>query len=590
MNKTSIVWFSLLCVCICLITAGAENMVEKKIYETGYTVMQDQISYQGQEELIMQLKQARKNHNPARVAEIQKKIADLTGHRMKPPVIDEAKPTEEFRVIPGNTRRENKCFPLWGNDVVVAASSDHEINCYLASSLDGSFLYASMELWQGNADPDNIRISFSTDHGQSGWISNSIIFDESFPLGFPCNVVALDSVYIAFNRYYSSTDTDLHMARSEIGSLDAQLYLIDNSGNDTYQPYITTDLVDHPGYYWLYVTAADVTTGECNFYRSVNNGVSWDYQAIGPLSTSPELTFTSIAYAENSELLHAVFTGPDNKIWYTRSIDLGDFWSTPMPISNLPNLEFMPQVAAKGDFVIVVYVYFYNTTDLDILYSYSQDGGLTWSIDNVIAGSGIMEMFPSVSIDLGGGTQMYASYQRDDDGNCYVMHADIGSPTSWSPDGFINDGPCVLYESRPVVAATFDPVGNNGVGAVWLHEYSATDYDVYYDASWVMGIEEENGYIAEDQTTKLHQNRPNPFDHETYISYSIPSAGNAGLRVYDIQGRLIKEIFNEQKNPGSYTVFWNGQDNKGNIVPNGVYFYRLTANDQMCTRTMTVCR
>jgi photosystem II stability/assembly factor-like uncharacterized protein len=68
----------------------------------------------------------------------------------------------------------------------------------------------------------------------------------------------------------------------------------------------------------------------------------------------------------------------------------------------------------------------------------------------------------------------------------------------------------------------------------------------------------------------LSQNYPNPFNPETNINYTIPKETNVILKLYDITGREVKELVNERKQPGEYTVKL-----KGGNLSSGVYFFRL---------------
>ncbi len=69
----------------------------------------------------------------------------------------------------------------------------------------------------------------------------------------------------------------------------------------------------------------------------------------------------------------------------------------------------------------------------------------------------------------------------------------------------------------------------------------------------------------------LSQNYPNPFNPTTTIKYELPKAAYVRLVVYDILGREVKVLVDEQKEAGSYTVRFDGSD-----LPSGVYFYRIT--------------
>ncbi|MFB6306239.1 MAG: FlgD immunoglobulin-like domain containing protein [Flavobacteriales bacterium] len=76
---------------------------------------------------------------------------------------------------------------------------------------------------------------------------------------------------------------------------------------------------------------------------------------------------------------------------------------------------------------------------------------------------------------------------------------------------------------------------------------------------------------------ELKQNHPNPFDSRTTISYQIPVEQNITLAVYDINGKLIKNLVHERKTKGSYNVTWNGKDASENKVSNGVYIYKFSS-------------
>lgn len=85
----------------------------------------------------------------------------------------------------------------------------------------------------------------------------------------------------------------------------------------------------------------------------------------------------------------------------------------------------------------------------------------------------------------------------------------------------------------------------------------------------------------------LYQNYPNPFNPVTRIRFQIPLSRGVGaeggrgvlLKVYDILGREVITLVNEQLKPGSYEVEWNASS-----YPGGVYFYTLSAGDFSETR------
>jgi hypothetical protein len=82
----------------------------------------------------------------------------------------------------------------------------------------------------------------------------------------------------------------------------------------------------------------------------------------------------------------------------------------------------------------------------------------------------------------------------------------------------------------------------------------------------------------------LHQNRPNPFNPGTRISYSVDHDTHVRLAVYDVGGRLIRTLADRTMPAGTHSAEWDGQDGEGRPVASGVYFYRLQAGKRTLTR------
>lgn len=88
----------------------------------------------------------------------------------------------------------------------------------------------------------------------------------------------------------------------------------------------------------------------------------------------------------------------------------------------------------------------------------------------------------------------------------------------------------------------------------------------------------------------LYQAYPNPFSSNTTISFNLPSEGRVSLKVYNVMGQLIKTVCEGQKPAGVHKINWNGNDESGNKVSNGIYLYRLVTNDQSQTKKVIVIR
>jgi hypothetical protein len=72
----------------------------------------------------------------------------------------------------------------------------------------------------------------------------------------------------------------------------------------------------------------------------------------------------------------------------------------------------------------------------------------------------------------------------------------------------------------------------------------------------------------------LLQNYPNPFNPATKIEFKISVAGPVHLKIYDILGREVSTLINEEMQPGSYAVDFDASN-----LASGIYFYTLTAGD-----------
>jgi hypothetical protein len=94
-----------------------------------------------------------------------------------------------------------------------------------------------------------------------------------------------------------------------------------------------------------------------------------------------------------------------------------------------------------------------------------------------------------------------------------------------------------------------------------------------------------------DLKYELKQNYPNPFNPETKISYTLPKQSLVTIKIYNILGQNIRTLVNNlNQNSGTYSVTWNGKDITENVVPAGVYFYRLETPDYVQTKKMLMVK
>jgi hypothetical protein len=127
-----------------------------------------------------------------------------------------------------------------------------------------------------------------------------------------------------------------------------------------------------------------------------------------------------------------------------------------------------------------------------------------------------------------------------------------------------------------IVNLAFNDIDNDGDNDMFV----STDEDVtlFFQSNLnVLGIENPPDILPEYFV--LSQNFPNPFNPITTIKYSVPTTSNISLVIYDILGREIKTLVNEEKLPGNYTVEFNGAN-----FSSGVYFYVMRADNFIDTK------
>ena len=77
------------------------------------------------------------------------------------------------------------------------------------------------------------------------------------------------------------------------------------------------------------------------------------------------------------------------------------------------------------------------------------------------------------------------------------------------------------------------------------------------------------------ETFHLAQNFPNPFNADTQIPFDIPERGHVSICIYDVQGRMVCHLMDQEINPGQHSIAWHGKDDLGEDLSTGPYFVRI---------------
>ena len=136
------------------------------------------------------------------------------------------------------------------------------------------------------------------------------------------------------------------------------------------------------------------------------------------------------------------------------------------------------------------------------------------------------------------------------------------------------------------------------------HEYSFSDKNISNGTTYWYKIESISvdgsgeffgpvssvGSLPIPEEFGLSQNYPNPFNPETTINYQLPENCKVTIRIYNLLGKEIKVLVNENKQAGYFDVIWDGKDSFGSAVSSGIYIIQIQAGSYNEIRKATILR
>jgi hypothetical protein len=192
--------------------------------------------------------------------------------------------------------------------------------------------------------------------------------------------------------------------------------------------------------------------------------------------------------------------------------------------------------------------------------------------------------FPNTNVTIGGGQHIQWDVANTNNATVNCQNVKI----SLSTDGG-NTFPTVLAASTPndgVELVTL-PAINNTTARI---KVEAAD-NVFFDMSNTnftidLSIGIGNNHSGTPIEFALEQNYPNPFNPVTVLQYAIPKKSNVTLKIYDVQGRLVSTLINnETKTEGYYSIEYDASE-----LPSGVYYYTLNAGDYKAAKKMILVK
>jgi hypothetical protein len=234
-----------------------------------------------------------------------------------------------------------------------------------------------------------------------------------------------------------------------------------------------------------------------------------------------------------------------------------------------------------------------NSDPLDVMFSRSTDGGLTWSSPvrvNDDTTDAAWQWFGTMSVAPNGRIDVIWLDTRDDPGGLnsalYYSHSTDAGVT-WSKNEKLSESfdPHVGWPQQQKMGDYFDMVSDDaGAHIAWAGTFNG-EQDVYYGRITLVTDVDESAGTGVPVSFVLDQNYPNPFNPVTTIRFTVGNPERTTLRVYDILGREVATLIDDDLAPGTYTKQWDASGQAS-----GVYYYRLSSGGFVETRKLVLLR
>jgi hypothetical protein len=123
----------------------------------------------------------------------------------------------------------------------------------------------------------------------------------------------------------------------------------------------------------------------------------------------------------------------------------------------------------------------------------------------------------------------------------------------------------------------------SGTRNTTLENFNLDTFNFYLNPRYIIGIRNISSIIPGDFTLK--QNYPNPFNPATNIEFGLPKNTHVKIYIYDMLGKLVDMILDEELKAGSYKLDWSAKE-----LTSGVYFYRLETPEFTQARKMVLLK
>ncbi len=342
---------------------------------------------------------------------------------------------------------------------------------------------------------------------------------------------------------------------------------------------------------WI-VWQKGVPVGQPDLFYAIYNTSTRTVGGTVQLTNDPSFTGPPSITSTRDGTVHVVWqdnrSGPP-QIWTKRFVP-GSGWTADQQLVFSPGVSQQPSITAS------------YSGHVHLVWRDTRDGNNEVYYKEYVPGTGWDPA--DVRLTVQSATQGEPNADADPMDNVYVVWTDQRNG-SLNPDIFYKERKGGIWQPDvPIVYAATDTtnsiqqfpgIAHDGVANLFVtwtdHRLPATfgrNKDVYYKVGtgFVTAVESSEA----PPLTRLLRNYPNPFNPATRIEFGLERDAQVSLRVFNVQGRLVRTLVDSYLAAGPRTVEWDGKDDAGSAVASGTYYMKLEGGGSYQSHTVNLLK
>lgn len=480
--------------------------------------------------------------------------------------------------------------PLWGDDKMIFDGYASDISMDITRN--GDIYMAVLGRYDGSSTRDTVYVLKSTDGGENWTEWNKIYastqnFKQVELMLFDGQIEGGGTQPSYILLFYLFDNGWLRVGRTETATPSWEYYTISGSASGGTASQFAVDRNNSSTNYRS-ICLYDSLSGSNNWIMAIRSepssyGTVWqDAHSLGYIGRDLDL-----CYGWDGSIYAAFNGGSTGNLYARENTSYADpaSWQTIVTVvqGDTDTTRHSQIIASREDTpnnIVALVFEKQSGTEFDLYWALRPSGG-TW---------GTMQGWVNPEEN-----KWPALYSRKTTGNQIFRSVFERSATANFPPRSIRyksfDG-TIWTESEPVSDAASDVTGIQKPevadidGSTPVFAFVGGNYiNVYFDNySWIPSdVKEISGNLPE--VYSLEQNYPNPFNPSTSIQFGIPENAFVSLKIYDVLGKEVVTLMNEEMNAGTYEVNFNAS-----ALSSGVYFYKLETGNFVQSRKMVLMK